>query len=394
MHPVQKAMVEANGTQCGFCTPGFVMSLFAEMHDKNSSDTHDINDTLAGNLCRCTGYGTILTAAKKVAEQDIQDQFHHRQQQTVQLLKILQADESLGMNGSDGQFYAPKTTSELADLLDTYPEAVILAGATDVGLWVTKQHRALPIIIYIGQVKSLKDLTVDADKITIGAGVTYSEAKEILGNHFSDLDELVRRIASTQIRNSGTIGGNIANGSPIGDMPPALIVLNATLTLHSKEGRRDIPLEDFFIQYGQQDLKAGEFVEAVSIPLPKDSEVFRSYKISKRFDQDISALCGAFNLILDGAIVKDIRICYGGMAGTPARAFHAEKSLIGKDWTAASIEQAMTAMLEDYTPLSDMRASREYRMTAAQNLLKKFFIETTSSDTQTRLVGKGSLAHA
>lgn len=394
LHPVQQAMVNANGTQCGFCTPGFVMSLFAEMHGKNSSDTNDINDTLAGNLCRCTGYGPILDAAKNVAKQDIQDQFHHRQQQTVQLLKTLHADESLSISRSEQQFYAPKTTDELADLLETHSGATILAGATDVGLWVTKQHSTLPAILYIGQIKSLKSLSVDTDQITIGASVTYSEAKEVLGNHFSDLGELVRRIASTQIRNSGTIGGNIANGSPIGDMPPALIALNATLTLHSKKGQRTIPLEDFFIQYGQQDLNAGEFVEAILLPLPKESEVFRAYKISKRFDQDISALCGAFNLTLDGSTVKDIRICYGGMAGTPARALLTEKSLIGKEWSMVSIKEAMAAMLGDYTPLSDMRASQEYRMTTAQNLLKKFFIETTSSNIETRLVGRGSLTHA
>ncbi|OUR78629.1 xanthine dehydrogenase small subunit [Alphaproteobacteria bacterium 46_93_T64] len=394
LHPVQQAMVEANGSQCGFCTPGFVMSIFAELHGRNSQELSDINNVLAGNLCRCTGYGTIIDAAQSVALQAPADHIHARRALTSALLSELQQDDSLALAQDSRRYYAPKTSSELADLIDQYPDATILAGATDIGLWVTKQHRQLDNIIYVGNVTELKELNDDGEYLNIGAAVTYSHAWKALADLNPDLGEIVRRIASTQIRNSGTIGGNVANGSPIGDMPPPLIALNARLILRSKQGARTIALEDFFIEYGRQDLKTGEFVEAFQLPLKNESAIFKAYKISKRFDQDISALCGAFNLVLDGNIVKDIRICYGGMAGTPHRAAKSEQYLQGKDWTLENVQIAMTAMAEDYTPMSDMRASQDYRMLAAQNLLKKFFIETTDPTTLTRLVGHGRVAHA
>ncbi len=387
LHPVQQAMIGSNATQCGFCTPGFVMSLFAEKHGRNSANRQDINNVLAGNLCRCTGYGTIIDAAEKSAEDGLQDSFHKTEKARAALLETLGADPMLSLDCQDKQYYAPTTVEEFSHLLKDHPDAVILAGATDIGLWVTKQHRRLETIIYLGRIKSLKSLDVTNDKVTIGAGVTYSDAWQTLGGLYPDLGELIRRIASTQIRNSGTIGGNIANGSPIGDTPPALIALDATLTLTGAKGSRNIPLEDFFIDYGKQDLKPGEFVEKVSFPSPSQDRTFRTYKLSKRFDQDISAVCGAFNLTLDGNTVKDIRICYGGMAGTPLRAGKAETALTGKDWTLDTVQNAMQAMEEDYSPLTDMRASREYRLSAAQNLLLKFFIETTEPEAETRLVG-------
>ncbi|MEH6402126.1 MAG: xanthine dehydrogenase small subunit [Sneathiella sp.] len=394
LHPVQQALVNTNATQCGFCTPGFAMSLFAEMHGKNSSELSDINNVLAGNLCRCTGYGPIIEAAKSIADSAPADKFAARQSETIKLLQTLSKEESLSLQWSGRHYFAPKTTAELAALLTQHPDATILAGATDVGLWVTKQHRELETVIYVGQVEVLKEISIEDNQLVIGAGVTYTKAWDLLQEHFDDFGELVRRVASTQIRNSGTIGGNIANGSPIGDTPPALIALGANLTLTSKDGSRDILLEDFFIQYGRQDLKPGEFVEKVSIPLLKGDGIFKCYKISKRFDQDISALCGAFHLQLDGTKIKDIRICYGGMAGTPARAVKTEKALIGREWNLETVDAAMTVMGEDFTPLSDMRASQEYRMMTAQNLLKKFYAETSDPDAVTRLVGQGSLSYA
>jgi len=394
LHPVQQAMIEANGTQCGFCTPGFVMSIFAEMHGDNRADRSSINDVLAGNLCRCTGYGPIIDAAQSVALQSPSDHIHARRAVTQEILAELALDDSLAIEGGGTRFFAPKTADELCKLRSEYPEATLLAGATDVGLWVTKQHQKLDTIVYIGKVADLKEITRTDHNVTVGAAVTYSQALQILGDEYADLGELVRRIASTQIRNSGTIGGNIANGSPIGDMPPALIALGARLNLQSRTGSRQIALEDFFIDYGKQDLKPEEFVKSVEFPKKSDKQQFKIYKISKRFDQDISALCGAFNLVLEDGKVKSVRICYGGMAGTPLRAFKTEQALVGQKWTMTVIEAALREMDKDYTPLSDMRASSDYRLLAAKNLLKKFFIETTDTASPTRLVGSERIVHA
>ncbi|WP_169570227.1 xanthine dehydrogenase small subunit [Sneathiella limimaris] len=394
VHPVQQAMVDANATQCGFCTPGFVMSLFAEHQGENRSDTQSLNDVLAGNLCRCTGYGTIIDAAKKASTQANSDHLATRSKLTAELLSTLADEEMLGIDRGDKKYFAPNSKAELAGLLKKYPDATLLAGATDVGLWVTKLHKELPILISVGKVADMQSVEDQGDTILISAGVTYSDAWPALKNLSPDMGELIRRVASTQIRNSGTIGGNIANGSPIGDTPPALIALGATLHLQSEDGIRSLPLEDFFIEYGKQDLAAGEFVAAVEIPKLHPNHQFRTYKISKRFDQDISALCGAFRLTLDGNVIDEIRICFGGMAGTPLRAGKTEAFLKGKAWTLEVIEQAVLMLSEDYTPLSDMRASQSYRMQAAQNLLRKFHLETTSPDIETRLVGEGSIAHA
>lgn len=394
LHPVQQAMVDANATQCGFCTPGFVMSLFAEMQGQNRSDLQSINDVLAGNLCRCTGYGTIIEAAQSTARQEPSPHVKARNLITAELLAELNEDGPLAVEADGNTFFAPTTAAELAQLLKDHPDATLLAGATDVGLWVTKMHKTLDTIIYVGKVEDLKSVTQNDGFLRIGAAVSYSEAWEALGTMWPDLGELIRRIASTQIRNSGTIGGNIANGSPIGDTPPALIALGATLNLQSSNGTRSISLEDFFIEYGKQDLQVGEFVASVDVPEPKADQQFKNYKLSKRFDQDISALCGAFSLELEENKVQDIRICFGGMAGTPARAIKAEAALRGQQWNDANIQAAMQQMKDDYKPMSDMRASSEYRMIAAQNLLRKFYIETTSPQTSTRLVGTGRLANA
>jgi len=394
LHPVQEKLVARHGTQCGFCTPGFVMSMFAEMHSSNSTERSHIDNVLAGNLCRCTGYGPIVQAAIDIAEAKPEDRFHHQKVATTSLLETLAADDSLHLKWQGCEYFAPKSTEELSELLAKYPKATMLAGATDIGLWVTKLHRDLECIIYLGQIDALNQISETDSALTIGAGVSYSDAWNVLGEHYPDFGELIRRIASTQIRNSGTIGGNIANGSPIGDTPPALIALDAQLVLRSSEGERVILLEDFFIDYGKQDLNPGEFVEKIIVPLPTEQSEFATYKISKRFDQDISALCAAFHLTRNGNYVDDIRVCYGGMAGTPKRASATEAALIGQDWTEDTIEKAAAAMAEDYQPMTDMRASKEYRLLAAQNLLRKFYIETTDASAKTRVVGEGHVAYA
>ena len=292
-------------------------------------------------------------------------------------------------------FFSPKTVEQLAATVEQYPDATILAGGTDVGLWVTKQHRHLETIIYLGDVAELHRVDVQGSTITIGAAVTYSDAFATFADLHPDLGELMRRLGSRQIRNLGTVVGNIANGSPIGDSPPPLIALGAHVTLRKGSATRDLPLEDFFLEYGRQDLKPGEFIEAVRFDAPKDETNFRVYKISKRFDQDISAVCGAFNLEVEGGTVKDARICYGGMAGTPQRAHACEDFLRGKAWTKETVVQAQQVLDRCFTPMTDMRASAAYRTMVARNLLMKFFLETETPTSQTRtLDAVAALPHA
>ncbi len=376
LHPVQQAMVDTHGSQCGFCTPGIVMSLYAHWLMSGPTDTASIEDALAGNLCRCTGYGPIIEAAQKVGGAD--DAVRRAQ---VAALRSIQRTETLKMQAKsrltslEKQYFAPVTVDALADIAAAYPDATFLAGGTDVGLWVTKQHRELETVIYIGDVADLKVIDDTGEALEIGAGVSYTDEMDTLAQYYPDMGELIRRIGSVQIRNSGTIGGNIANGSPIGDSMPALIAAGATLVLRKGADQRMMPLEDYFIDYGKQDLLPGEFVEKVIVPKPATNQHFRAYKLSKRFDQDISAVCGCFRLTLDGGTVADARICYGGMAATPKRATAAEAALVGKPWSEATVRAAMQAMEADYTPLTDMRASADYRMASAKNLLLKAYAE-------------------
>ncbi|MCC9620910.1 xanthine dehydrogenase small subunit [Thalassospira sp. MA62] len=393
LHPVQQAMVDHHGSQCGFCTPGFVMSLYQLWLDGGEDDRGAINDALAGNLCRCTGYGPIIDAARTaggVAASDAGEQAR-RADVAKRLGALTQDADSLAINHPAGRYYAPRTSDELAALLVAHPDATVLAGGTDVGLWVTKMLKRLDPIIYIGDVADLKSVRETDDMLMIGAGVTYSRAHEALGRVADDLGELVRRIGSRQIRNAGTVGGNIANGSPIGDTPPALIALGAKIVLRMGDVRREVPLEDFFITYGKQDRVAGEFVESVIVPKPAKGVVFRAYKISKRFDQDITAVLGAFAITLDdGGMVVDFRAAFGGMAGTPMRGHKCEAALIGKPWDETTLTAAQKALAQDFAPMSDMRASKAYRMLVAQNLLTKLFIETHAPEIATRLVGPKS----
>jgi xanthine dehydrogenase small subunit len=258
----------------------------------------------------------------------------------------------------------------------------MVAGATDVGLWITKQQKQMDVLLHTSNVLELQELRVDEEqnRLEIGAALSYSDVMDALCLHYPDLRPLLTRLGAVQVRNAGTIGGNIANGSPIGDMPPPLIVLQARLVLRSAAGTRELDLEDFFVGYGKQDLQPGEFVEKVLLPLPRDGQIFRAYKLSKRFDQDISSVCAAFALELDDGEVAAIRICYGGMAAVPARANRAENALLGRAWSSENIESASLAMADDFEPLTDWRASSEYRMLAAQNLLQRFYLETSGSE--------------
>lgn len=362
-HPVQTAMIEHHGSQCGFCTPGIVMSLWARGRE---AEPPPVVDTLAGNLCRCTGYGPIITAAEAAGTRAEGD--------PGVVLKTLAKDEPLALTHDGRRWFAPKSLDDLARLVSANPDAVILAGATDVGLWVTKQHRTLPTIISINAVAELKSIENIATGLRIGAGVRYGDALKSLAGLDPSLGELVRRLGSVQVRNSGTIGGNIANGSPIGDMPPALIALGATLILRKGGETRKLPLEDFFLAYGEQDRRPGELVEAVIVPPP--AGLYRVFKLSKRFDQDISAVCGAFSLAIKDETVENARVAFGGMAATPRRAAACEAALTGNPWTEETVEAAATALERDFQPIDDMRASAAYRMAGAKNLLRKLFAES------------------
>ncbi|MEO6218089.1 MAG: xanthine dehydrogenase small subunit [Sphingomonas sp.] len=361
LHPVQREMVERHGSQCGFCTPGFVMSLYGRSIGALGTQGEPVADVIAGNLCRCTGYGPILDAGEAVPPSATDDSA------VVAMLR------GISSATSGEEWFAPHTADELAALLVEHPDARIVAGATDVGLWVTKQHRDLGTVIFIGDVVDLKAIEEDEQGLTLGAGVRYSEAKAALARLHPDLGELVRRIGGLQVRNAGTIGGNIANGSPIGDMPPALIALGATLTLRRSDARRTIPLETFFKSYGVQDRAPGEFVESVHIPRPAPDTIVSIVKLSKRFDSDISAVCGAFAITVANGQVAAARIAFGGMAGVPARASACEAALTGQSWSEATIDAAAQALAEDYTPLTDVRGSSAYRQAVAGNLLRRLW---------------------
>ncbi len=357
-HPVQRELVERHGSQCGFCTPGFVMSLYGRSLGAMGTRGVPVGDVIAGNLCRCTGYGPILAAGEAVTAAAEDDGA------TVEALRALRP-----------AYGHPATADALAELLIANPETRIVAGATDVGLWVTKQLRDLGPTVFIGDIADLRRIEETPDDLTLGATVRYSEAREALAGLHSDLGELVRRIGGVQVRNAGTIGGNIANGSPIGDMAPALIALGAELTLRRGAQRRTIPLEDYFLSYGKQDRTPGEFVESVRIPRPGPDQLIRVVKLSKRFDSDISGVCGAFALRIADDIVAEARIAFGGMAGIPARAPGCEAALTGQPWSEATVEAAARALADDYQPLDDLRGSAAYRRKVAANLLRRIWAE-------------------
>ncbi len=380
LNPVQEAMVACHGSQCGFCTPGFVMALSTMVYNIADAGEEDIHDAISGNLCRCTGYRPIVDAARMANKAD-----NRALPSDAKALSNIQRKAMLSYETDGGKFFAPRSVDDLAFVLSVYPHATILAGGTDVGLWVTKMHMDLPVMIYTGNVEALRQIKTGAGGFEIGAAVTYQEAFTALSSVDSSMKEMLSRFASLHIRNAGTIGGNIANGSPIGDGPPALIALGATLTLRSKAGSRDIPLEDFFIEYRRQDRRPGEFVEKIFIPAKPEAAHFRVYKVSKRFDLDIAAVCGAFVIEVKDGVVSNVRIAFGGMAGTPKRAAKTEKTLTGQPWNGATVEAAARMLDEDYTPMTDMRASAKYRSDVARNLLQRFFIETTEPDVATRI---------
>ncbi|WP_434724908.1 xanthine dehydrogenase small subunit [Mesorhizobium sp. RIZ17] len=382
LHPVQQAMVDFHGSQCGFCTPGFIMSLYGLWMKSPDPSDAAIEKALQGNLCRCTGYEAIMRAAHAISSygKAAKDPLALERKDITARLKALRDGARVEIGSGKARLIVPANADDFAAIFENEPKATVVAGSTDVGLWVTKHMRDISPAIFIGGLDGLGAMSEKDGVITIGAGVTYTEAFETLSKHIPALGPLVDRIGGEQVRNMGTIGGNVANGSPIGDTPPPLIALGAELTLRKGNARRTIPLETFFIAYGKQDRQPGEFVEAVHVPVPAKGTKFAVYKVTKRRDEDITATLGAFYLTLakDGT-VTDIRIAYGGMAATPKRATAVEKALTGKAWNEATVEAAMAEYAKDFTPLTDMRATAEYRALAARNLLLRFYIETTGT---------------
>ena len=402
LHPVQKAMVDCHGSQCGFCTPGFVMSLFAQFKNSGEQSRRELDDALAGNLCRCTGYQPIVNAAnhmRGLADEQETDWLRMpdsgvqpispSEQQRVIALRALQRDSALATGDDQRRFFAPTSTAEMARMLLEHPSATILAGGTDVGLWVTKQHRHLDTIIYTGRVLDMCDVQITDEFVDIGAAVTISDALPALESHYPELTDLMTRFASPPIRNAGTLGGNVANGSPIGDSMPALLALGTTVVLRIGEQQRELALDDFYLGYQQTALASCEFVERIRIPLKAQNSIIRSYKISKRFDQDISAVCAAFHVQLDDGKVVKARIAYGGVAAIPKRAAHTEAVLEGALWNEDALDAAIAALATDFQPISDMRASAAYRVQVSGNLLRRFWLETTAGNATTDVYNYG-----
>ena len=385
LHPVQEAMVDGHGSQCGFCTPGFVMSLFGLYVDcvRDGStaipDDRTIRTSITGNLCRCTGYRPIIDAAKRMFDLP---RVGFDRDSLVKQLQSVRRQRSLEYESDGYHFSAPRTLAELHDLRAQFPQATLVAGNTDVGLWINKQLREIPHLICLSEVVELKVIATSASAVRIGAAVPLEDAYAALASHYPELMEMWERFASPPIRNAGTLGGNVANGSPIGDSMPALIVLGAQVVLSSIRGARTIPLEALYVGYQKKSMLVDEIVEAIEVPMPVPMPVsamhFRTYKVSKRYDSDISAVCAAFAIHLDAESgrIAECRIAYGGMAATPKRATKSEDALRGAEWDEVALRSAMKALAQDFEPLSDLRASADYRLMVAQNLLERFHLET------------------
>ncbi|MPW04400.1 xanthine dehydrogenase small subunit [Paraburkholderia sp. CNPSo 3155] len=391
LHPVQQAMVDCHGSQCGFCTPGFIMSMWAlyEKHghehgcaNRTVPSREAIGNALTGNLCRCTGYRPIVDAAERMFDAPA-PQAPLDVKALADTLATLERGDTFQYEHGGQRFAAPRTVAALAQIKEQEPAARILAGSTDIGLWVTKQMRELGNLVYVGQIAELQMLEASDDWIEIGAGVSVERAYAEIAKQYPELTEMWQRFASLPIRNAGTLGGNIANGSPIGDSMPGLIALGARVIVRGGDIEREMPLEDLYLAYQKKDMAEHEFVVGLKVPArggARKNLRFRTYKLSKRFDSDISAVCAAFSFIADGDVIREPRIAFGGMAATPKRAIHAEAVLRDADWHEATAQAAMLALGNDYAPLTDMRATSDYRLEAAKNTLYRFWLETRARE--------------
>lgn len=387
LHPAQQAMVDCHGSQCGFCTPGFIMSLWQVYNDHVSQGTRadhsTLRQSLSGNLCRCTGYKPILEAGQKMFDLP---EVRFDTSAIVEQLTAL-SNTSLGVYEFQGKcFHSPRSVAELTHLRSEQPRATLLAGCTDIGLWVNKQFRDIGNILYVGEVAGFNDIVINESSIRIGAAASLTDAYTALEEYYPEIAEMHERFASLPVRNAGTLGGNLANGSPIGDSMPWLIAVGASVLLVSADQERSLLLEDYYLGYMKTALRDDEVLVAIDIPKPRADQVFRTYKVSKRFDSDISAVCSAFSIRLNkDNIINDAVVAFGGMAAIPQRATASERALINRRWDEATMKSAQQALSDDYQPLSDMRASAQNRQQVAQNLLYRFFLETQAGLTSGEL---------
>ena len=375
LHVVQKEMLNFHGSQCGFCTPGFVMSLFSMYKNNFSFNDKIIKNTISGNLCRCTGYKPIINAAKSLNGKSKTDHFSKNSQITInQLKKISKEKTKITINNNNKKYFAPTNIKDLRVLLKQYPESKILSGGTDLSLEITKLRKKIDSIIYIGSLKDLNYIKKYENYIEVGSSTPLIEFEDIIKKYYLDFYEILLRYGSNQIRNVATIGGNIATASPIGDTLPLLLSLNAKLIISNYRNDRIFPLNGFFISYRKTKLKKGEFIKSIKIPIFKNN-IFKAYKISKRIDDDISSVCASFNIKIINDNIKNISIVYGGMSEIPKRAINCENSLLNKYLSKDLIYEAQKYLEKDFQPIDDMRASSKYRMIVAKNLLLKCIIE-------------------
>jgi xanthine dehydrogenase small subunit len=388
LHPVQQALVECHGSQCGFCTPGFAMSLFGLSKNACAPSREAIDDALSGNLCRCTGYRPIVAAARAAFAADAATGWRgpgvaadgsrivsEEEQRLAASLEALARTSTFEYAGEGQRWIAPVDADGLAAACAAHPDARLVAGATDVGLWITKQHRDLGTLISTTAARDLAEVRID-DAIAIGAGASLADAFDALDAAYPELHEAWVRFASVPIRHAGTLGGNVANGSPIGDSMPALIALGATVELRHGAKSRSLPLENFYLAYQKTARAPGEFVSAIRVPRRASGLVLRAYKLSKRFDQDISSVFATFALVVDDGRIVSARLGCGGVAATPKRATATEAVIAGQPWTEALAETAAESLETEFAPIDDMRASADYRRRALGNLMRRFWLET------------------
>ena len=373
LHTVQDAMVNYHGSQCGFCTPGFVMSLFAMYKNYSSYSEENIQDSIAGNLCRCTGYRSIIDAAKSLNNKNRSDKFIKSKKKIISLLKKIKP-KNLNIKNKNKKYFAPRTITELKKTIKNYPNSNFLSGGTDLSLIVTKERKDIDNIISLNSINELNFIEEKNENIVVGATTSLREFELFIKKYYPDFTAILNRYGSVQIRNVGTIAGNIATASPIGDTLPLLLSLDAKVVLQSLNKKTILPLNFFFVSYRKTKLKKRQFIHSITIPILKKN-IFKAYKISKRIDDDISSVCASFNLEIKNKKIKNIKIAYGGMASIPKRAINCEKILINTNISKENIEKAKKNLEKDFKPISDMRASKNYRMEIAKNLLMKCFME-------------------
>jgi len=389
LHPAQQALVDNHGSQCGFCTPGFVMSMFALQKNNATPTEHQIKEALAGNLCRCTGYRSIVDAAVQQVNRMqslCKDKFERQQKATMRELQKINQTANIKSADEHQSCFSPSSINQLMQLIEEHPQAELLAGGTDLSLVMTQQLKKLDHVIYIGRVAELQQIKETESALSIGAAVPYSVFDQRLGQEHPEFGAMISRLGSLQVRNRGTLGGNIGNASPIGDMPPVLIALGATMTMRQGKLERHIAVEDYFLDYKVTALRQGEIIRSVEIPNSKTDHHLKVYKISKRLDDDISTVLAAFHICIQDNFITAIRIAFGGMAEIPKRAVKCEAALLGQPWSQTNIEAAMAILEQDFKPVSDARASSHYRMQVAKNLLLKCYLELESTTSNTNVV--------